>query len=745
MNMTANPLSPVGPTNGAALVAQAHTKYTPLDPMRVIRQYKWLLVLAAIVGCGLGVGLWWTLDRYAPQYTSETYLLIRQALQDPYQMTAEAGAIDRGQMALYDAYIQNQVIALQSYELLNQAIEHPRVKQTAWYKSYDTSEDRLEAMIDDLKPVRMLESTTMSVTFTAGNETDPPIILDTLIELFMSHNKRQNQIDGGAVRRVFDTEQRNLEDQKEQLQRRMKEFREEHDIETLDSENNEASIEYERLSEEVAIKKIELEAMKTYYTRMLQTQQENQITPSSEDVAEARANDLVKSREMKLSAMRETMKAWRERYGPQHPVVKRFQQQMRAAELERDFELDKLLREIASRRIEAVRKAIEGAAKQLAALQDSQSKAKKRMQDLLNKLKEYEAMETELKSVQDSLESVKDSLRAEQIRRQRPDVDRIVWSGRARVPEQTFPDFAVMTVGVTVLVLGFATGGAFLKEWLDQRIKSPSDLSLLPSTELLGVLPEADEDPSGPATVEGVVRKDPTGLMAEAFRQVRSTVTSRMDRRGYKTLLLCGVQANSGVSAVTSNLALSMAYNGRKTLILDANFRRPAHHELFGAPLVPGLVEVLQGTAELDAAIFHHADPAVDVVTTGAASGAPPELLEGNAFRNLLIELEKRYDTILVDGPPILVASDSTVLAKHVDAMALVVRAMSEKRGLVGRMLREFQNQRADMMGIILNSVRSSAGGYFAKNYKDFYRYRQSNGRKRRGRVEQEAAVTTES
>ena len=95
--MTSNPLSPVGPTNGAALAAQAQTKYTPLDPIRVMRQYKWLLVVATIVGCGMGVGLWWAMEKYAPQYTSETYLVIRQALQDAYQMSAEAGAIDRGQ------------------------------------------------------------------------------------------------------------------------------------------------------------------------------------------------------------------------------------------------------------------------------------------------------------------------------------------------------------------------------------------------------------------------------------------------------------------------------------------------------------------------------------------------------------------------------------------------------------------------------------------------------------------------
>ena len=98
-------------------------------------------------------------------------------------------------------------------------------------------------------------------------------------------------------------------------------------------------------------------------------------------------------------------------------------------------------------------------------------------------------------------------------------------------------------------------------------------------------------------------------------------------------------------------------------------------------------------------------------------------MLEGTAFRALLGRLESEYDLILIDAPPALLTSDSQLLAKHVDAIGVVVNAGVDKRGMIERMLGKLDGQRADVLGLILNGVRSAAGGYFRKSYQDFYRY----------------------
>jgi len=199
---------------------------------------------------------------------------------------------------------------------------------------------------------------------------------------------------------------------------------------------------------------------------------------------------------------------------------------------------------------------------------------------------------------------------------------------------------------------------------------------------------------------------------------------AKTDRRGYKTVMLVCAQGGCGSSTVTTNLALSLAYNGRRVLVLDANFRRPSIHRLFSLPAAPGLIEVIRGTATIDQVIVRKDEPRFDVLPVGDAKEAPPEVMESPAFRQLLAQLESRYDIILIDAPPALLTSESQLLARHVDAVAVVVRAMKDRRGTVGRMLRQLEGQRADVLGVILNGVRSSVGGYFRKNYQDFYRYR---------------------
>ena len=262
---------------------------------------------------------------------------------------------------------------------------------------------------------------------------------------------------------------------------------------------------------------------------------------------------------------------------------------------------------------------------------------------------------------------------------------------------------------------------------LDQTVRSPQDLKLIPDAQLLGLVPHAKEDASSGGTAERAVERAPTGLLAESYRQIRTAVLSKMDRRGYKTLVCVAAQPDSGTSTVVQNLGMSLALNGRSVLIVDANFRRPGQHKLLGVDNDRGLVDVLKESAELADVIVNHPDASLSVLPTGRSGDAPPELLEGAVFRGALGQLETQYDLILIDAPPALLTSDSQLLSKHVDAIAVVIKAGNDKRGMLNRVLGQLDGQRADILGIILSGVQASVGGYFRKSYEDFYRYRQDD------------------
>jgi capsular exopolysaccharide synthesis family protein len=414
-----------------------------------------------------------------------------------------------------------------------------------------------------------------------------------------------------------------------------------------------------------------------------------------------------------------------ERCGPQHIMVQQLDKEIESMEMEKDAEVKRLTRVLTETRIEDAHHTKEAFELQYMGLAKNLDDARKAMQDVSLKLERYAQIAEEAHDAKARRDKAADVLDQVHQRNIRPDAQRIgSRDSVATDPTITFPKGWIVMSMAELLFLSVALGIIFMKEMLDQRIKSPLDIKAIPQAELLGILPDAAEDPSEPTAMEGIVRRDPAGLMAEAFRQARTALLARMDRRGYKTLMVTCAAPRSGVSTVTSNLGLSLAYSGRRTLVIDANLRRPNQHKLFDCPDSPGLVEVLRGTATLETAIVHRTDPDLDVLPAGASRDAAPELLDSAAFRSMLTTLESRYDIILIDSPPMLLTSDCQMLAKHADSALLVVRAMADKRGMVGRMIRQFEGTRTDIVGVLLNGARSSVGGYFKENYEQFYRYR---------------------
>ncbi len=364
---------------------------------------------------------------------------------------------------------------------------------------------------------------------------------------------------------------------------------------------------------------------------------------------------------------------------------------------------------------------------QLMGLRPRLDEARERMRDLSQKIQAYENLAQQLRLASERRDKSNLMLDDERVRRSRPDFVRIRLQMAATTPRLSSPRYDIVIPGVTMLCLAAVVGGLYLRETLDQRVKSPADIKLFTDLELLGVLPEATEDPSSPARVESVVQDDPAGLMAESFRQIRTAVVAQMDKRGHKSLLVVSPGAGSGASSFSSNLAMSMGYVGRKVLLLDANLRRPNQHYIFGMPQQPGLVELLRGTTTLEQAIFHKVEPSVDILPAGDVRDIPPEMLEGAAFRALLGQLEKNYDNIVIDCSPALLTSDCQMIAKHADALVVVVRAGTDKRGMIGRMIRQVEGARAVMLGLVLNRAKASAGGYYKQTYEEFYRYRKQS------------------
>ncbi len=743
--MTANPLStipPIGPTTGVASPSVGG-KFKPIDPVRLLRQYFPYLILAGIVGLIIGGSCWFVARKYNPKYGSDATLVAFAPPRDTKDVGF--GRIESNQIDEIQTFIRNEIAYIRSEDLLRRAIQRPGVRSSTWFQQFNgdirEAAKALEEEHLSLTPVR--ESTYFRVSVNMPNVADAQDILANLLEVYLGDRKNQLSEETLSLNSVQQRELEFFETRIRDLETEIGRFIERHELATVKIEQSGAALEFEQINRAMMAMQMELDATLANAEQMIADNEADPNRPMSESEEQMlRQMPSVLQREEQIRQINENLRLNADMgLGEEHRQNQLLRKQMASVEQELETHMEQELMTLRAAQVAQAQQFAEGIRSQMAKLEEKQLEAHTKMRELTETLQQWESLQEELDVARERRTEAQLALQELRAYSQRPDATRVRTLKRASEAELVSPMWYVWIPGITMLFVGLTGGVIFLRELMDQRVKSPADVKMLPDATLLGLLPSSAEDPSNPKNVDRIVQAAPTGLMAESYRQVRTSVLSRMDRRGYKTLVMVAAQPEAGTSSGAQHLAASLAYNGRNVLIVDCNFRRPGQHDLADIRNDRGLVDVLRDQVDPADVIQKDSDLPLSVMPTGRAGEAPPELLEGPAFRSLLGRLEAEYDIVIIDAPPALLTSEAQLLAKHVDAIAVVVNAGEDKRGMVERMLGKLDGQRADVLGVVLNKVRTAAGGYFRKNYEDFYNYRKdaaaygANGKKRSGKA----------
>jgi polysaccharide biosynthesis transport protein len=208
--------------------------------------------------------------------------------------------------------------------------------------------------------------------------------------------------------------------------------------------------------------------------------------------------------------------------------------------------------------------------------------------------------------------------------------------------------------------------------------------------------------------------------MLEGVRGLRTMLDHGANPGGApRSVLITSAVSGEGKSTLIKSLALSYFESARRVLVIDADLRRPMIHELFDAPLVPGLSDVLRGTlplsdavqqvqpGSLEPAVGAHRVPVLHVLTSGGGISDPAALLGSDRLSSLLAEAVTAYDMVLIDSTPILAVSDAIPVATHVDAVVVVARSDYTTRDAAQRCrhaLERFKD--VNVVGVVANAVR---------------------------------------
>ena len=744
--MTQNPLSPLRPSglqpaNSAPYVTAAPEQsgmksLTPSDIMRLFRRSKMFLVIALLLSVLIAVGLHVLLYNFYPKHVS--YGTMKVELKDPSVLGARIYSMD---VKLLEKTIKDHIYNINSQAVLSEVISDSRVKKTAWVKSFITNTANskevnreveilaIKRLKKQLRVFNPADSQLISVgmsgySYEGEAKGDMQVIVATVIDKYLSQERQVagkiSDVDVKVIEATAAKATKKREGREEDISR----FMEVNDIGSITSELSNLNSVYQTVSDGLFKNKIGLMMSQDQLDKMLERKKRGVQNVGAEASKEVEQDRIVQGLFSEIISLNKILEVKRKKFGSKHVIIKQIESAILAAETQHEEEVARLTRQ----NLEA---SISGLEQNVKSLEDLNNTAIKELEENTLKSKDLGKLQEEYKLK----EARVDASKAEEERAIKAYNDAVASKNQAKNltislfrsahdPEMTFPEIWFSPL-LTFFFFGSVVGLLFVKEMTDQRFKSPADMRMLPAVKLLGGLPDAGEDPSGSRHIEGAVSQSPSSILSESFRQVRAVIDIAMKERGAKTLMVAAAQNGCGVTQVIANLATSFAYTGYKVCVVDANLHSPGQSRAWQLQSQQGMCECLSGSISLSDAIQQTSVDDVSVLAAGNTAGVHAEIFNREQFRVMVNELKGQFDIVLFDTSPMSITSDGALLATEVDCSALVVLAERETKGLVSRIIRMLNDRNQNFLGVILNGVKASAGGYFQKNYKAYYKYKQ--------------------
>lgn len=288
------------------------------------------------------------------------------------------------------------------------------------------------------------------------------------------------------------------------------------------------------------------------------------------------------------------------------------------------------------------------------------------------------------------------------------------------VPTQPVNDRWYLLVLVAAIIgAAVATAGAYLLELLDDRLVSVEQVQQATGLMTLGTLPEVKLAPSDRSLI---MLDSPHSTDAEAFRVLRTNLLFASVDHKLGSLLITSPTPAEGKSFVSSNLAVAFAQTGKRVILVDADLRKPTLHRVFGLVNNVGVTSALvaDDPSAITAALQETETPGLSVMTSGPLPPNPSELLSSQKMQGILEQLEAYCDLVVIDSPPVVVVSDTAVLASRSDGVVVVFASDRMRRDIVHNAVAALGQVNAKILGAVLNRASGNEHGYYYAYHRSY-------------------------
>ena len=672
---------------------------------------RWIMLLCVAVAIAAG---FLYIHTVTPIYTSTARVYL------DYSSLPRLGSNEGGRIPQTERYLSTQADVLASWDILEKALSSPQMRQLRTFANTDDPVSYLRRKIHVSVGRR---DDVIRVSLDSPHAVEAAQIVNAVVEAYLLDRLDKTESSASEVLEMLNLNRAELEAQLKTQRKELEEFRTNEMPLSLGSPEQgggisqvtRAALEYQS---ELTRLTIEADRAAEFLTRVKELQSDPaalRLYLATRDLIGLYDVGTTSERTPLLSELTRAQQEYdrlQEDLTPDHPRVAALK-----ATIERT---NATLREVDGRFVDAVLAAAQQQYVEVDGLKDD---AAQRCQEQNEEVASYYKAVAEFETRRNDIQSLE--LYAQTVR---DDINRIatyVTGGEAAGQMKMRPLEDALAaqepstpqkgrVMAVALFLGLLSGGGLtvLRDLLDQKLRSGDEISALLGLSVLGAVPTMSRRIKISARGQ-YVHVQPDSPEAEAFRTVRTAIFFGTPKEKAQTILVTSPAQGDGKSTLASNLAIAMAQAGQRTILLDADFRRPVQHAIFEiAPDENGLSAVVAGTEKVAQAIRRTQIEGLEVIPSGPKVPNPAEILNSPRFGKLLDRLCEAYDRIIVDAPPVTVVTDAQIIGAICGITVLVLRADKSTKKLGERAIDALHRVGANLIGAVVNDVRRNGDRY---------------------------------
>jgi len=679
----------------------------PKDLVQIIWRSRWIILLTIVTALGIGFAY---ITIAIPVYTSTARIYVQQS--GPKILTEAEGLMTQSKNYLY-----TQAELLKSTPILSSALEKPGIKELKIFQKVDNQIDFLKK-----KGLNVSVGKKDDIIDISSDSPDPveaARLVNAVVDSYRSYHAASKRSTTGEILKILQDEKRKRDRELAEKLKAMMALKSENIA--LAFEDRQSNVILDRLDTlsaeltQAELQTVEAESVYENYKSMMDDPVKLKLFAESERTKGAyipSANEWSQL-ESELEQLQMQLGDLRKQPVTNQPAVSALEDKVNQIE----NKLTSLYRKFAETQV-AIAEQQYRAAKQKQEQIAGYFEAQRQKAVQFNKqLAEFTILKSDWEQTKKLCDILDDRIKEINITEDTGSLNISVLESASLSDKPSKPPKARYMAIALLLGLVFAGALALVRDKMDQRFGSMEEISAALELPALSVVPSMSrrEDPA----IRGKkVYLDSRSVWAETYRTMRTAVLFSDTKARSRTILVTSPQAGDGKTTVVSNLAIAMAQAGQKTLILEADFRKPMQNKIFGVNHDnKGLSSVLAGTDEIEDVIKTTCVSGLDLLTCGPEVSNPSETLHSANFTKLVKLLEKQYDRIIVDSPPVLPVTDAQILASICKITILVLRAEKSTRKASQRAYETLQRVDARVLGLVVNDVpKSGRYGFYGGN-----------------------------